>query len=61
MFGVGLNAEVKRINMNLQMALEKRNDGLSIRNLLATLAAADTTKCGSLDFEEFEEALGKYK
>ena len=43
MFGVGLDVEVKRINMKLQMQLEKRNDGLSLRNLLAVLKAADAS------------------
>ena len=61
MFGIGLDVEVKRINMKLQMQLEKRNDGLSLRNLLAVLREADTQGKGHLDYEEFEEALPKYK
>ena len=60
-FGVGLDVETKRLNLQLQMQLQKRTDGLSIRNLLACLVAQDTNNSGTLDYEEFETGLKKYK
>lgn len=60
-FGVGLDVETKRTNLQLQMKLQKRNDGLSLRNLLACLQAQDVDCSGSLDFEAFEMGLKKYK
>ena len=60
-FGVGLGAETKRINMKVQMMLEKRNDGLSIRNLEACLAAQDKDGSGSIDFAATENGLKAYK
>lgn len=60
-FGIGLDVEIKRTNLQLQMKLQKRNDGLSMRNLLACLQAQDVNGSGTLDFEEFEMGLKKYK
>jgi len=60
-FGVGLDVETKRTNLQLQMKLQKRNDGLSLRNLLACLQAQDVDGSGALDFEAFEMGLKKYK
>jgi len=60
-FGVGTNVEVQRINMQLVMKMQKNNDTLGIRNLAKTLAECDVDNKGVMDFEEFEEALKKYK
>jgi Ca2+-binding EF-hand superfamily protein len=60
LFGVGVDVEVQRINMQLVMKLQKANDTLGIRNLAQVLADADTEKKGVMDFDEFEEALKKY-
>ena len=60
-FGVGLDVETKRTNLQLQMKLQRRNDGLSLRNMLACLQAVDVGCTGCLDFEQFEEGLKKYK
>jgi hypothetical protein len=59
-FGVGLSAEVKRINMKVQLLLEKRNDGISVRNLESALAAQDADKTGSLSFKGTENGLNSY-
>lgn len=61
LYGVGLDCEIKRINMTLVMNIQKRNDGLSLRNLLHIMKSHDKTNCGNLDREEFEKALRKYQ
>jgi len=43
------------------MQLEKRGDGLSLRNLAACLRAQDAACAGVLDFDGFVLALKKYK
>jgi hypothetical protein len=60
LYGVGLDAEVRRINMKLQLVIQKKNDGLSLRNLHHHLKAQDTNNCGCLDREQFEKGLKKY-
>jgi Ca2+-binding EF-hand superfamily protein len=60
-FGVGTNVEVQRINMQLCMKMQKKNDTLGVRNLAKTLAECDVDNKGVMDFEEFEEGLKKYK
>lgn len=61
LYGVGTDVEVKRINMQLTMQIQKRTDGLSLRNLLSILRSLDATGQGVLDFEQFELGLKKYK
>lgn len=61
LYGVGNEVEVQRINMQLVMKLQKTNDTLGIRNLAQVLTKADVEGKGVMDFEEFEEALKKYK
>ena len=61
LYGIGVEVEVQRINMQLVMKLQKENDTLGIRNLASILKKADTESKGVMDFEEFEEALKKYK
>ena len=61
LYGVGTDVEVKRINLQLVMQIQKRNDGLSLRNLLSVLRAQDKDGSGVLDFEAFELGLRKYK
>lgn len=61
LYGVGAQVEVQRINMQLVMKLQKANDTLGIRNLAMVLQKADTEGKGVMDFDEFEEALKKYK
>ena len=60
MYGVGMDAEVTRINMHIQMSIAKKNDGLSLRNLLNVLSSVDKEKCGALDNEDFEKGLRLY-
>ena len=60
LYGVGVEVEVQRINMQLVMKLQKANDTLGIRNLASTLSKADADNKGVMDFEEFEEGLKKY-
>ena len=60
LYGVGVEVEVQRINMQLVMKLQKANDSLGIRNLAEVLNKADAESKGVMDFEEFEEALKKY-
>ena len=61
LYGVGAQVEVQRINMQLVLKLQKANDTLGIRNLAMVLQKADTECKGVMDFDEFEEALKKYK
>ena len=61
MYGVGTDVEVKRINCQIVMQVQKRNDGLSLRNLLSILRAQDKSGSGVLDFDAFELGLRKYK
>jgi hypothetical protein len=61
LYGVGTDVEVKRINLQIIMQLQKRQDGLSLRNLLSSLRAQDPTNSGVLDFDAFELGLRKYK
>lgn len=61
LYGVGLDVEVRRINMQLIMQIQKRNDdGLSLRQLLSLLRQHDTNGTGVLDQETFEAALRKF-
>lgn len=39
------------------MQIAKKNDGLSLRNILVVFRKCDPTNCGSMDQETFEEAL----
>ena len=39
LYGVGMDVEVKRINMRLCMQIQKKNDGLSLRNMANVLKA----------------------
>ena len=61
MYGVGLDVEVKRIKMHLVMQMQKKNDGLALRNLRAFFKKCDLNNSGALDIEEFEKALKMYK
>jgi len=45
LYGVGMDVEVKRICMRLCMQIQKKNDGLSLRNMCHVLKAA----CGGSD------------
>ena len=60
MYGVGLDTEVSRINMKLQMAISKKNDGLSLRNLLGVLKSFDKANCGDMDMDTFTKATRQY-
>jgi hypothetical protein len=60
LFGVGIDAEVTRVNMWIQMSIAKKNDGLSLRNLLNVLRSCDKGNSGSLDYEMFEKGLRSY-
>ncbi len=58
-YGVGTGVEVKRINMQLLMKMQKDNETLGVRNLLRGLKECDKAGKGVFDSEEFEEALNK--
>jgi hypothetical protein len=60
LYGIGTDVEVKRINCQIVMQVQKRNDGLSLRNLLSILRAQDKSNTGVLDFDAFELGLKKY-
>ena len=60
LYGVGMDVEVKRINMRLGMQIQKKNDGLSLRNLANVLRACSGGS-DTMDFEQFEMGLRKYK
>ena len=62
LYGVGTDVEVKRIILQIQMQLQKRDiqkDGLVLRHILASCKAQDTSNEGCLDFDGFELALKK--
>ena len=61
LYGVGLNVEVQRVNMKLQMELSKRTDGLSVRNLLHVFRLNDKDGSGVLSQDQFTKALKQYK
>lgn len=61
LYGVGVEVEVQRINMQLVMKLQKANDTLGLRNLAKVLKECDTEGKGVMDFDEFEEALKCYQ
>lgn len=62
LYGVGIDVEVKRINMQLIMQIQKRKDDcLSLRALLSLLRQHDNNSTGVLDQETFEKALRKFK
>ena len=60
LYGVGIESEVSRINMHIQMSIAKKNDGLSLRNLLNVLRSVDKQNAGALDNEDFEKGLRLY-
>ena len=60
LYGVGMDVEVKRINMRLGMQIQKKNDGLSLRNLANVLRAVSDGQ-DVMDQETFELGLRKYK
>lgn len=51
LYGIGVEVEVQRINMQLVMKLQKSNDTLGIRNLAGILSKADVDNKGIMDFE----------
>lgn len=55
-----MDVEVKRINMRLGMQIQKKNDGLSLRNMVNVLKAVNGGQ-NSMDQEQFELGLRKYK
>jgi hypothetical protein len=62
LYGVGTDVEVKRIILQIQMQLQKRDlqkDGLVLRHILASCKAQDKSNEGCLDFDGFELALKK--
>ena len=59
LFGVGLDIEVKRIHLNMRLAISKRG-GNGIVNLRKIFKNADYTGDGKLNFKEFEEALSEF-
>ena len=60
LFGVGADVEVRRIQMQLVMQLQKRQDNaLTLRALLKCFKDHDGGQ-GSLDQESFEKAMRKF-
>lgn len=60
LYGIGLDSEIRRIIMQLQMQIQKKTDGLSLRNLSQVLKEQDVHCCGVLNYEDFEKGLRKY-
>lgn len=61
LYGVGADVEVRRINLQLIMQLQKRNDKvLTLRALTRNLKEHDAQNQGALDQETFELALKKF-
>jgi hypothetical protein len=60
LYGVGLDAEVRRIQMKIQMNIVKKNDGLSLRNMLSVFKLNDKEACGSVDMDVFTKSLKQY-
>ena len=59
LYGVGLNIEVSRINMEFKMKIAKQG-GLGIRSLGVIFRRMDTNGNKKLDIEEFTEALATF-
>ena len=60
LYGVGLDAEVRRMQMKIQMNIVKKNDGLSLRNMLNVFKLNDKEDCGSVDMDVFTKSLKQY-
>ena len=64
LYGVGADVEVKRIILQIQMQLQKKDikkHGLVLKHLLTECASQDKDNQGALDFDGFELALKKQK
>jgi len=61
LYGVGLDVEIRRINMRLDMVIQKKNDGLGLKNLMHIMCNHDKSGAGCMEREQFEKALRAYK
>ena len=59
LFGVGLEVEVKRIQTQFKIFLQKRQ-GVAIRDLAGILRKTDKKGSGKLNQNEFEAALNEF-
>lgn len=58
LFGVGLDIEIKRINTQFKILLQKKA-GVGIRSLASVFHSADKNKNRTLEKTEFVDALGQ--
>ena len=59
LFGVGLDIEVKRINTQFKMQIQKKG-GIGLRTLGTIFRRMDRNGNKKLDMEEFTEALNTF-
>jgi hypothetical protein len=59
LYGVGLEIEVKRINTQFKMQIQKKG-GIGLRTLAVIFKQMDTNGSHSLSVEEFTEALANF-
>jgi hypothetical protein len=59
LFGVGLDIEVKRINTNFKILIQKKG-GIGIRTLGTIFRRLDNNGNKRLDEEEFTQALAEF-
>lgn len=59
LFGVGLDIEVKRINTQFKIQIQKKS-GVGIRSLAQIFRKADRNQNKKLDFTEFTQALADF-
>ena len=60
LFGVGLDIEIKKINTQFKILLQKKG-GIGIRTLAVIFRRFDTNGNKRLDQEEFTQALAEFK
>ncbi len=59
LFGVGLDIEIKRIHLQMRLAISKRG-GAQLTKLKQLFKKYDADGSGALDIYEFEEALADF-
>jgi Ca2+-binding EF-hand superfamily protein len=60
LFGVALDVNIKRINLDFKLFIAAQPGGASLRNLEHVFKQSDHNGSGKLDLEEFTKALNKY-
>lgn len=60
LYGVGLDVNLRRVNLDFRLFIANKQGGLNIRNLEKIFVQMDTNLSGFLDFEEFVKALNTF-